>query len=266
MRSTIALTFLAVPLFTITGCGQVDITSAPTVSSSIDVNQAVTGSADTAVTSSLASQSVPTTTLDILSAPTASFVPPTSTAISQNNPATWPRHYFKELGFSIKLPFATGSIETGFAECVRGNLSTSSTFIRRVCDDADHYSYWYSALLRGKNNDYIFLGSVSEYYADGGEWGLTKLHDFTYKGLTVLIGQSIIHPLKILFFHGMPIIIFDPNKDIYGIFKAGDDQIYAAIFKLPNNKKFKAAALQFYASDLNFEQFTKAINTIQFSQ
>lgn len=59
MRPTTALTFLALLLFFSTGCGRLGISSAPVVSStSIGINQMVTGSAGTAVMSS-----PPTTTL-----------------------------------------------------------------------------------------------------------------------------------------------------------------------------------------------------------
>ena len=178
---------------------------------------------------------------------------------------TWQEYYVEDMGFSIKVPFEKKDVSLIFHDCTKPGDR---------CDGRTD-TYWY-----GGNFGPLYLGSQSEFYSSGGETGF-ELYDFFIKDSRYFLGsrESVlvsdelqeIHPIIVYKVGGQDFAIIDIYKEIdrikeenYGDGERIIPQSFAAVFKLPASKKFKAAYLLFYEKDLTMEQFKKVLNTIRF--
>jgi hypothetical protein len=171
----------------------------------------------------------------------------------------WQRHSFKELGFSIQLPFASKDISLMYKE---GKVNE-----KQPMSAQNPLMYWYKGFLKGQQGDYAFLGSVSENYVSEKEWQITEVKTFSTVGDEYRINEVTIHPLARIPVQGTLVTIFDATRDYYEVIKSplASERWYGMVFSIPNNKRFKTVALQFKSSDLSLEKVVAAARTIQFA-
>ncbi len=183
-----------------------------------------------------------------------------------NSPISgWHEYHVEEMGFSIKVPVETKDTKLIFHDCTQPGDR---------CDGRTD-TYWYEGVLGP-----IYLGSQSEFYSSGGEAGF-EVHDFFVKNGRYFLGTSEtprtsdgpreIHPISVYTVDGEDFVIIDLYQEVdrkkeenYGDGERIIPQRFAALFKLPGSKKFKAAYLSFYEKDITMEQFKKVLETIRF--
>lgn len=201
-------------------------------------------------------------------------VSPSSSTIDQNNPTTWPRYYFKELGFSVQAPFEQNEAAAVFHDCTKlGDRCEGYENGKDVDPNtANDNMYWFGGRLGG-----IGISSFSQNYEIGGESGI-RIYDLVKIGNEYFILSSgasgskwAIHPLEIFFNFKTPIIYFDGYEDYIRIKEESrgekiGGQYYGAVFKLPDSKKFKATVLFFNEKDLSQSQFISILKTIRFEE
>lgn len=194
--------------------------------------------------------------LVITSPSTSVYVPKSITSIDTSS---WQRFEFKELGFSIQLPFATKDITLTYKDGRRDDtLPVSAT---------NPLMYWYKGFLKGQSGDYTFVGGTSENYASGKEWQPTDASQLIKIGDNYQINNLRISPLAHVPAQNNLLIAFDMTKDYYHVIKSplGAEQWYGAVFTIPNNKRFKVALLQFRSQDSSLDQLVAALKTVQFT-
>lgn len=224
----------------------------------------------TTTSSSTPLQVVPTSTSEF-------FSPPSSTAdIDQNNPATWPRYFFKELGFSIQAPVPLDKVSAIFHDCTKPDDRCDNE--ARIDVQSGKYlsavdMYWFGGKI-----DNIIFSSFSKNYASGGDAGLDT-YDLVQEDARYFIvssgeggGKWEIHPIKIFSNFKTPVIYFDiyrdyikPSAERMGSPLSQDEyQYYGVVFKLPYSKKFKAITMMFNEKKLTQNQFISILNTLNF--
>jgi hypothetical protein len=209
----------------------------------------------------------PTTTPSV---PTASTTTPTVT-INKENVATWPRFEFKELGFSIQLPFEALLVRSQYSECKNGDSyikkSNDSSLVldaKNGCDLRVNFSSFTASLLPDKQ---LFLASYSKHdvVTEEGDNPL-YIQDYSrQKDKIIINGKAVFKPIKTIMVHQKEFVIVNPMENHL---VRPEDQKYnpniSAIFNLENNPKFKAAGLSFREKDITLEQLVKALQTITF--
>ncbi len=187
------------------------------------------------------------------------------------NTASWALFGIKELGFSIKLPFASPvKFVWNFYE------GTNDEYLELGAK----YMFWMRGFLTNKQGEtYPVIGSISQYFAKGSEYQVVDIYDLERVDKEYRIVRSwrpnqepsyfIINPLKVLTVQGIEVVVFDAGKDFYQKNIDSYDaqvfpQMYAAAFKLPGNKKFKATVITFKESDLPLDKFMKSLETMRF--
>ncbi len=183
-----------------------------------------------------------------------------SSTIDVNNPATWPRVTFKELGFSVKLPFEKTTISSGLTECRDGNLYRAGEETPGACTDKKH-AFAFRGDATDQSGARFFVGSYSKYFSiDAAEWTPALMYDFHQAGTKYLYGHDGLtgfemHPLKTINTHGHLIVLFDQNKDFFDLQAdfpkdPGDTSaLYGIAIKLPGNKMFDATIISYYKPD-----------------
>lgn len=197
--------------------------------------------------------------------------PPTSTAITQSQASTWPRHIFKEVGFSVQLPFPVESVDTEYVECKdgfargEGGTDLSQTDFQRSCNPDKGSYYLFRALVNSpwSSKDHItFLEhvSMSHTFMTGWEnsfsglWSLLSTKNFSRNGVDyhysylhdgTEIPNTPLVPYKTIDRPGGRIVLFDLNKDLgpHLYDSLGD---VAILVEQPNNKRFKQVVLEFW--------------------
>jgi hypothetical protein len=187
------------------------------------------------------------------------------------NTASWALFGIKELGFSIKLPFASPvKFVWNFYE------GTNDEYPELGVKDM----FWVRGFLTNKQGEtYPVIGSISQYFAKGSEYQVVDIYDLERVDNEYRVVGSwrpnrepsyfIINPLKVFTVQGVEVVVFDAGKDFYQKNMDPYDaqffpQIYAAAFKLPRNQKFKAAVITFKESDLPLDKFMKSLETMRF--
>lgn len=97
----------------------------------------------------------------------ATKITATST-IDKNNPATWPRFKFKELGFSISMPLK--GVEINFTECRGGKPYGSDGELKDngYCDnDNDNHYYSFFVGRTDVSDDFTSVGSITKLFSAG---------------------------------------------------------------------------------------------------
>jgi hypothetical protein len=186
----------------------------------------------------------------------------------------WPRYEFKELGFSIQLPFNSSTVTSSLIE-------QSGT----GCSFPTHH---YKARVNGLQSFNTFLGANTRYVCfphEGVEYAqpLTDLHDFTMtkNTLTLLLTSLTSTPevgvtwpdkpiwetiiLKTIAVGKNQLVLFDP-KPYYQLEENVADILpdEAVVFKTQNNPRFKAVLMQFSSKDLPYILFEKSLKTVRF--
>ncbi len=187
------------------------------------------------------------------------------------NTANWTLFDIKELGFSIKLPFASP-------------IKFAWNFYQGKNDEYPELGvkdmFWVRGFLTNKQGEtYPVMGSISQYFAKGSEYQVVDIYDLERVDKDYRIVRSwrsnqepsyfIINPLKVLAVQGIEVVVFDAGKDFYQKNMDSYDaqvfpQMYAAAFQLPGNKKFKAIVITFKESDLPLDKFMKSLETMRF--
>jgi hypothetical protein len=201
----------------------------------------------------------PTTTPSVSIAPTT-----TPAAINKENVATWPRFEFKELGFSVQLPFENNNVKYSLDE---------SDVIDKDGKVVKMHRYIGSLVKEGRS----FLGAYSQNYMNEQEPDLIHITNITNESSPRIIFYwtkvdepgLLIHPLKQINKQGVQIVVFDAKKDFYRRYDGDMDQTieqsqWAIAFKLPHSDKFKAVLLNFRERDVSLEDIQKMIQTIEF--
>lgn len=251
MRQIIIFSFIFFQILAIAGCNFVGNKNIPPVSpSATEVGKVVSSS-------SVAPGLVVSSSISVISASSSSvFFPSSSTTIVQNNPATWPRHYLKELGFSVKLPFENKEAQYGFSECRDGQVYNSDgKYQNNYCDSAKHYFGY--GLNAHNARGILILGSVTKDYSAGTGWAPHTIYDFVQDGNSYNYygpGENftpvfVVQPIKTLYRQGRLIVVYDEIKDFWGQdernpFPLGS-AVYGIAIKLNGNKIFKAAEIEY---------------------
>lgn len=178
------------------------------------------------------------------------------------NVSSWPNFYIKELGFSIKFPFMPGQVHRfddffySFVKCDK--LS---------CGDKQY------AEFGDFKEQYKAMGSVSKDYKIGTSWQIHEVYDVNIKADKLVILGSQGKTKEVTFLKkfkndaGTLEGVLVPVKNSQDITQkdafSGEDG-YAAFFKLPQNKNFKAVVFYFKTTDLPLAAFEKALRTITF--
>jgi len=208
-----------------------------------------------------------------------------TSSINKNDPKTWPRFEFKELGFSMQLPFEKNELEIEYGRCKDGVVyrkkNNSDTFIkekREICiKSKSDYSYYQIIVKKG---NYLALSSIVGYAPIEGEGGIltddkgrivfkqqgkpiVKAKDV--KGTFYALEDKKFRPLRIIFNQDVEFIMINPleNRYVYP-----EDERYnpkfAAIFNLPKDQEFKSVVIAFLDQDLDESQLITAIKTVKF--
>jgi hypothetical protein len=239
-------------VFLVTGCDILqtpadEVRQRPSVSSTpSDSSTPPTTSTTTPATTS------PTPSSSVSSSP---VVPPVAVDTS-----TWQQFDFKELGFTIQLPFDSKDVSSTYKEDRQNEKLPVSL--------SNSLRYSYKGFLKRQAGEYAFLGSTSENYVSGKPWELTDANKFIAVGDTYQIGNIPITPIAHVPAQSNLLVVFDASKDYYQLINKSSttstEHWYAAVFNLPNNKRFKVALLQFKSQDLSLDQLVAALKTVQF--
>lgn len=208
--------------------------------------------------------------------------------IDKNNVVTWPRFEFKELGFSIQLPFEKDRMTQGYVECRRGKAYDANGKTLDYACASEEESYYAISVHVTENTSPlsgVHIGSVSKNFTtlDGGIVKVTDIYDFdidtsTASGISTEYIKDpftwiIRHPLKTFNNQSSLIVINDLYKDFYQKLDKDFDQdnrrvVYGIYIKIQNNSKFKAAAMAFEKSgndDWTWEQIQSVAESIRFN-
>jgi hypothetical protein len=189
----------------------------------------------------------------------------TTTSLIDRPVSEWPRYEFKELNFSIQLPFPEKRIVYNYNDCSRA--------MKDGCDDTNMAQYWGS--LKGStetNEGYSFLGTNSFNYTYGRGATILDIGDIVegkdpkilLPGTTPDTG-TLIHPLQTIKVNTTPIYLFNAYKDFYPDEQFNNIVEYAFVFKLPFQKNFRAVLLKFKPEDIPLEMLPSVIKTIKFN-
>jgi hypothetical protein len=217
----------------------------------------------------------PSRTLSITSStPLAQPTIVASSTVDVNNPETWNTFEFKELGFSMKLPFERSAVTSSYniceGECLE--LEGFKKLFQWVEASAptigyDRHSYLFKLFSRSKDFEYCChqspLLSMYDFSADGKNYRYTSGQQFT------------IHPIYTTQKQGQLAVVFDISEDYYKKFKDLDlegnkveyEPRFAAIVKLPSNSQFKAFIMEFEQGDpssISIDNIKKIIESIAF--
>lgn len=195
-----------------------------------------------------------TTTTDVI---------PTSTPSLIDKPISkWPRYEFKELNFSIQLPYKKDRVSYGFHDCLQRE------------DRCDGLSmYWYGSSIRGEDgNWHSFAGTHSENFSYGRESSITDIANFipgknpklVFPGYETARGIEI-QKLQYFSVQGQSVYTFDIYKNFYAVSGLEPFEEVGAVFKLPFNNKFKAVVLEFKPEIIPAKLIPTIIKTIRFS-
>lgn len=235
----------------------------PPNSNDIKANGAVTQGAIRLPANKTGSQT-PTQTIPDPTIPNSQTSPPKNEEnFPKNDPETWPRYIFKELGFSIKLPFSViaENWRPNYVECLEGSAyDFNHNKIEAFCDNDQHY---FSYFANGDNSfgDHFSLGSITKLYTYGRDWTPPTIYNFhSISGGNFAYGDPgesglIIHPLKTLRIQDRLVLIFDEIKDFYGKDERNpfskENAVYGIAIQLDGNKIFKAAVIELFSKNSN---------------
>ena len=189
---------------------------------------------------------------------TASDIIPTSTPTLIDKPISeWPRYEFKELGFSIQLPFVSSSLHYGFNYC-------------SFCINTSTYQYT-GVVLSDNAPRYNFIGSYALNYQYDRDGDITDIVDFEIGKNPKLVFFGLekfkleIKPLKRIVLQHNEVVIFDATDTSGDINPYFSNKRWAFALRLPTSKKFRAVLITFYDSDVPFEKMIDVVKTIRFS-
>jgi hypothetical protein len=223
-------------LLVVSGCGQIkkDNSTLPT-----HADQAVTSTSNTTTQENI-----------------------TTSTIDKNDVSTWPRFEFKELGFSVQLPFEKKLMSEGYIECRKGvAFDENKKPINYFCIPEAEFYYKKTASIMTDTLPWsgVHIGSVSEKFAAERDLLVTDIHDFELYNKEVHKNPGrymsnewvwvIRYPLEKFFQQGNLIVINDLYKDYYeqADQNFGQDNrrtVFGIYLKLSRNKKFKAAVIE----------------------
>ena len=218
-----------------------------------------------------------------------------TSTIDKNDVSTWPRFEFKELGFSVQLPFEKSDVETEYRECKNENylvkkngLLQSVTNDGEMCLKKENYSFFYASSIVG---NYSFLSAEIGYGAINGEGGVLKDEkgDVMYKqiglpvkkkghryvvNLTNEPGEQTIKPLQTKIIQGVEMIKFNELDEItrhhHYVDYTPEEMLrvpyITVIFNLPRDVKsiFKVISFSFVEKDLSNKKLFDMLKTIEF--
>ena len=207
------------------------------------------------------------------SASTSSInVTSTVSSIDKNNPETWPRFEFKELGFSVQLPFPTSIVTSSYHACQPYDTSPG------CYDEAKKPFEWFMSFAQTPDANYhFFLKSISKDYSYCCEVSPLNMYDFYYDGKNFRYSTQLpfimSQPLPFYIEKNL-VVIFDLYPNFYKLLDEENGlvgkeavppyHIYAVAIKLPNSKQFKSVILQFEKDEITLENLIKLVKTIKF--
>lgn len=172
----------------------------------------------------------------------------------------WNKIAFKELGFSTLLPFDDSELSKIYTECGPDQ-------------GCDHDGYSYTVVAKRSSHNYALLGSVSKQWSVPRGRLIYDLYDINDDGdeVKILYGNDnnglTIHPVKTIQLPSRKIYIFDPLQDYYTDSEFYDvaniPPAYAAVIPL-NSKKYHAAIMYVETADMSLEEFSEALNSMEF--
>jgi len=193
-----------------------------------------------------------------------------TSSIDKNDPKTWPRFEFKELGFSMQLPFEKKELEYGFNDQYYLPNDNKNIHIKSGM-------YRYGGIVKNDGEyKYGFIGANSLNFYIEHHTNITDIIDLelgTNPKIILFDGNNQkfyldIHPIKRFNIQGTEILVFDANKDFFDLVKETFPDFegirWGFTFKLPQSEKFKAVVLNFSEEDLTFEKLISTIKTIEF--
>lgn len=220
--------------------------------------------------------------------PTTPFIPPIS-PIDQADSRTWPTFKFKELGFSVRLPFPDEAVHTEYVKCQNGKAldkdggDLSDTDFQRSCG-GNHDTYYLFRALVDKpwayTDDNTFLQHVSldktfmsgnggsffglwHYLSIGDMYRSGHLYHYSFINDGTEQPNTPLEPFKTISRQGRKISLFD-----MGAIKSRSihSSNVAILIEQPSNKKFKAFVFEFWQNftGTTKDQVEKIAESIQF--
>jgi hypothetical protein len=213
------------------------------------------------------SSTLTTPTPEVLVTSTPEVSTTTTTSLIDRPVNEWPRYEFKELGFSMQLPFVSSSLNFGFFEVCFSQ--------ERPCPPSSTMYSYTGILHKNKNDVGMFLGTYSSNFYVERDGRITDIEDFfttPEPKVKFFYGSPIkIHPVYKKILNGVVIMVFDADKDLYNSAYEPNDPMRAqgeqwgTVFRLPGSKKFKAVMFDFYQKDFPLEKIKQGISTIIFN-
>ena len=208
---------------------------------------------------------VSTTPVEAVSSKVLSTTSTTPSVSLVDRPVSeWPRYEFKELGFSIQLPFVSSSLRYKFNTYCPPYLAPCSNTTTM---------HSYTGILNGKKTDYLFIGSYSKNYEYDRDGNITDINDLNISKNPYLIFfgndsfQLPIHPINRILVQNKEVIIFNAYDDYYKNSNYGiNEKEWAFTFSLPYSDKLKAVIFVFDDIDFPLEKIKMAIKTLKFKR
>ena len=210
-----------------------------------------------------------------------------TSTIDKNDVSTWPRFEFKELGFSVQLPFEKNLMSEGYIECRKGvAFDENKKPINYFCIPEAEFYYKKTASIKSDTLPWsgVHIGSVSEKFAAERDLFVTDVHDFELYNKNIHKNPNnymlndwvwiIRNPLQKFYQQGNLIVINDLYKDYYQ--QADQDfgqdnrrTVFGIYLKLSKNKKFKAAVIELEKTgdiDWSLERSKMVAKSIKFNR
>jgi len=187
----------------------------------------------------------------------------TNTAVANENTdnankTVWNSFAIKQLNLSLELPFASDKVNFGEKNCT----------IETACD---YEGYAFFGTYIENNNPYPvgFMGSVSEKWSPSRDANLYEVYDIENNNgvYSILYGnggkKEMGKPLEAFSINGRSIVIFENDSSPEE--KEFVYHNYLGVIKLTNNEKYKAVGISFDKSKISKDDFSRIMQSIQFS-
>lgn len=188
--------------------------------------------------------------------PSSSITMTSSARIDFDDSTSWPRYTFKELGFSVQLPFSR--VVATYIEC--RNYKAYDSHGREVsgfCDNEQHYYSYFanSDMPEATQRHFFTMGSITKNFTGGRDWTPNLMYNFHPIGPNYGYGDAgtntfIMHPLAAFKQEGREVVIFDEDADFYSLIEEfgpppPERVLYGIAVKLDGNTVFKAANFEY---------------------
>ncbi len=199
-----------------------------------------------------------------------------SIKIDKDDVSTWPRFEFKELGFSVQLPFEKNMWHSEYRKCYHGAwYDEKEQKTGQACDFGMDYSTVNAYVVSDSEEiPALSISSRSKNFSADRSLFATDMYDFylSNKNKENLPHKTpyvweIQNPLKFFYIQGNLVAISDLYKNFYEYAEKEYGQsnkrfVYGIYLKIPNNKEFQAAIIELGKIESNYHWTQKQVESI----